>query len=132
MLHKHTVLIGLTIPFALITACAVRRVGDTGIVAWHLPRPAGGQVFFDPGVALILVLSRMINDTRQHRRIVCPDVVAALLPGPFGPFAYMIASHREENATPGAGVGKAIAGPGQSCLLTSTPALRSASIRALS
>jgi drug/metabolite transporter (DMT)-like permease len=105
MLHNRTVLIGLTIPFALVTTYAVVQVGYTGIVAYHLPNPAGWQVFFDLCVALILVLSWMIADARQHRRTVWPYVVATLLLGSFGPLAYLIASRREENARPGSGVG---------------------------
>ncbi len=105
MLHNRTVLIGLTIPFALVTTCAVVQVGYTGIVACHLSNPAGWQVLFDPGVALILVLSRMLADARQHRRTVWHYVVATLLPGVFGPLAYLIASRCGKTARPGSGVG---------------------------
>lgn len=103
MLHNRTVLIGLTIPFALVTAYAVGQVGYAGIVAYHLPNPAGWQVFFDLCVALILVLSWMIADARRSGRTVWPYVVATLLLGSFGPLAYLLASRREQSAATAAG-----------------------------
>lgn len=102
MLHNRTVLIGLTIPFALVTAYAVAQVGYTGIVAYHLPSPAGWQVFFDLCVALVLVLSWMIADARRYGRTVWSYVVATLLLGSFGPLAYLLARRREDSPAPAA------------------------------
>ncbi len=100
MLHNRTALIALTVPFASVTAYAVAQVGYAGIVAYHLPSPAGWQVFFDLCIALILVLSAMIADARRHGRTVWPYVVATLLLGSFGPLAYLLAGRHGESAGP--------------------------------
>lgn len=100
MLHNRTILVVLTIPFALVSAYAVAQVGYTGIFSYHLPSPAGWQVFLDLCVALILVLSWMISDARRHGRTVWPYVVATLLLGSFGPLAYLFAGHHGRNAAP--------------------------------
>ena len=110
MLHNRTVLAALTIPFALVTAYAIIQVGYTGILTYHLPSPAGWQVFFDLCVALLLVLSWMIADARRTGRTVWPYVVATLLLGSFGPIAYLLTSARGETGESAAQSAGTIAG----------------------
>ena len=87
---RKVLVIALLIPFALITAYALGTVGYMGIVAYHLPSPAGWQVFSDLVVALVLVCSWMIVDARKHGRSVIPYLVATLFLGSFGPLAYLL------------------------------------------
>ena len=98
MLRNRTALTAITIPFFIVTVYAVTTVGYTGIFEYHVPSPAGWQVFLDLVVALVLVLSWMIADARRRGRTVWPYVVATLLLGSFGPLAYLLLGARQEQA----------------------------------
>lgn len=101
MSTKKIVLIALTLPFAAVTAYALAKVGYVGIFAYHLPSPAGWQVFSDLVIALIMICSWMIVDARRTGRNVWPYLVATLLLGSFGPIAYVLLAR--EAASPAGG-----------------------------
>ena len=80
----------LLIPFGLITAYAVYRVGYTGIFAHALEGPAGWQLAADLVVALVLVLAWLIPTARQEGRSPWPWVAVTLFLGSFGPLLYLV------------------------------------------
>lgn len=88
--HRRTLAIALLVPFGLITAYAVYRVGYTGIFAHALDGPAGWQLFADLVVALLLVLAWLIPAARREGRSPWPWVVLTLLLGSFGPLLYLV------------------------------------------
>lgn len=100
---RKSIVIALALPFAAVTAYALAKVGYVGIFAYHLPSPAGWQVFTDLVVALLLICGWMIGDARRTGRNVWPYIIATLALGSFGPIAYLllgpdeatsVASHR--------------------------------------
>lgn len=80
----------LGIPFSVITAYAMVKVGYLGIFESLLAGPGAWQVFADLVVALSLVLVWMFKDAREKGRNVWPYVVATLFLGSFGPLAYLL------------------------------------------
>lgn len=89
MTSRKILAIALLIPFALLTAYAVARVGYIGIFDYHRHSPAGWQVFTDLVIALLLVLVWLIPDARERGRSPWPWVVMTLLLGSFGPLLYL-------------------------------------------
>lgn len=90
MLKNRTALIILALPFSVVTAYALHSVGYVGIFSYHLPSPAGWQVFLDLCVALLLVMSWMYVDAKRTGRNVWPYIVATIFLGSFGPLAYLL------------------------------------------
>lgn len=95
---KKMLLIALLIPFSAVTLYALATVGYLGVVAYHLPSPAGWQVFADLVVALVLVCGWMIVDARKNGRIVLPYLIVTLFLGSFGPLAYLLLAPSKESA----------------------------------
>jgi len=92
---KNRIALGLiTITFAVLTIYALEEVGYIGIFAYHLPSPAGWQVFVDLCIALVLVMSWMLADAKRTGRTVWPFILATLLLGSFGPLAYLLLGAR--------------------------------------
>ncbi|MFK8051443.1 MAG: DUF2834 domain-containing protein [Woeseiaceae bacterium] len=87
--HKPFLLI-LGLPFAALTAYSIYDVGLIGIFQHLLDGSAGWQVFADLVIALVLVMSWMINDARKIGRNVWPYIAATFLLGSFGPLAYLL------------------------------------------
>ncbi|WP_405223500.1 hypothetical protein [Lentisalinibacter sediminis] len=88
--HGRTLATVLLIPFGLISAYAVYRVGYTGILAHALDGPAGWQLAADLVVALVLVLAWLIPAARREGRSPWPWVAVTLLLGSFGPLLYLV------------------------------------------
>lgn len=82
--------IALLIIMTAVTGYALATVGYVGIFEYHLPSPAGWQVFTDLVVALILVCSWMIVDARKKGRNVLPYLLVTLFLGSFGPLVYLL------------------------------------------
>lgn len=82
--------IALLIPFGLISAYAVYRVGYAGIFAHALDGPAGWQLAADLVVALVLVLAWLIPTARREGRSPWPWVAVTLFLGSFGPLLYLV------------------------------------------
>ena len=95
MLKNKSALILLSIPFVIVTAYALMTVGYVGIFTYHLPSPAGWQVFNDLCVALLLVMTWMFSDAKRTGRNVWPYIVATLFLGSFGPLAYLLMGSKE-------------------------------------
>ncbi len=95
---RQTLAITLLIPFVLLTGYAVWDVGYIGIFDYHRHSSAGWQVFADLVVALVLVLSWMIPDAREHGRNPWPWVGATLVLGSIGPLAYLAMAGRTANS----------------------------------
>lgn len=85
-----TLALVILVPFALLSAYAVAEVGYVGIFTYHLPSPAGWQVFTDLVIALLLVCLWMIQDARRTGRTVWPYLVTTLLLGSFGVLFYLL------------------------------------------
>jgi len=88
--HTRLLAIALLVPFGLISAYAVYRVGYTGILAHALDGPAGWQLAADLVVALVLVLAWLIPTARQEGRSPWPWVAVTLFLGSFGPLLYLV------------------------------------------
>jgi hypothetical protein len=87
--HRRILAIVLLIPFGLISAFAVSRVGYTGIFAHALDGPAGWQLAADLVVALILILAWLIPTARRESRSPWPWVAMTPFLGSFGPLLYL-------------------------------------------
>jgi hypothetical protein len=83
------VLLAILLPFALLSAYALREVGYLGLITSHL-HPAGLQVLTDLVIALVLVMAWMVHDARARGVTVWPYLVATLVLGSFGPLAYLL------------------------------------------
>jgi hypothetical protein len=88
--HTRLLAIALLVPFGLISAYAVYRVGYIGILAHALDGPAGWQLAADLVVALVLVLAWLIPTARQEGRSPWPWVAVTLFLGSFGPLLYLV------------------------------------------
>jgi hypothetical protein len=82
--------IALLIPFSLLTAYALAQVGYVGIFTYHLPSPAGWQVFFDLVIAVLLACLWIFQDARKTGRNPWPYLVASLFLGSFGVLFYLL------------------------------------------
>jgi len=91
----------LLVPFTAVTLYALAKVGYVGIFTYHLPSPAGWQVFTDLVVALALVLAYMIRDARRSGRTIWPYVIATLFLGSFGPLAYLLFGRGQKSVSKG-------------------------------
>ncbi len=80
----------LLLPFAVLSAYAVWKVGYWGIIDYHRHSPAGWQVFTDLVIALVLLLSYIIPDAKRSGRNPWPFVAVTLFLGSFGPLAYIV------------------------------------------
>lgn len=89
-MSRRTLAIIILIPFTLLTAYAVHKVGYIGIFDYHRHSPAGWQVIADLVIALVLVLTWLVPEARKAGRNPWPWVVATLLLGSFGPLLYLV------------------------------------------
>jgi hypothetical protein len=80
----------VTVPFAALTALALREHGYWGIVAPHFRSFGAGQVFADLVIALVLVLVWMWHDARRTGRAYWPWLLLTLAAGSFGPLFYLL------------------------------------------
>jgi|APLow6443716910_1056828.scaffolds.fasta_scaffold691783_1 hypothetical protein len=93
-MSRRTLAIIILIPFTLLTAYAVHKVGYIGIFDYHRHSPAGWQVIADLVIALVLVLTWLVPEARKAGRNPWPWVVATLLLGSFGPLLYLVFAQR--------------------------------------
>ena len=93
-MSRRTLAIIILIPFTLLTAYAVHKVGYIGIFDYHRHSPAGWQVIADLVIALVLVLTWLVPEARRAGRNPWPWVVATLLLGSFGPLLYLVFAQR--------------------------------------
>jgi hypothetical protein len=96
-----TLSIAILIPFSLLSAFALTRVGYLGIFAHQLSSPAGWQVLADLVIAVVLICLWMVQDARRTGRTVWPYVVTSVFLGSFGVLFYLLlAPSREAVAQP--------------------------------
>jgi len=86
---KRTFAIILLIPFSILSAYAVYKVGYVGIFDYHRHSPAGWQVFIDLVIACLLCLSWLIPEAKRNGRNPIPFVVITLFLGSLGPLLYL-------------------------------------------
>ena len=82
--------VAILVPFSLLSVYAVSEVGYLGIFTYHLPNPAGWQVFTDLVIALLLVMIWMVSDARRHGISPWPFIVLTLTLGSIGPLVYLL------------------------------------------
>ncbi len=87
---KRTFAIILLIPFSILSAYAVYKVGYVGIFDYHRHSPAGWQVFIDLVIACLLCLSWLIPEAKRNGRNPIPFVIITLFLGSFGPLLYLV------------------------------------------
>jgi len=97
----RTLAIAILIPFSLLSAYALAQVGYMGIITYHLPSPAGWQVFTDLVISVGLICLWMIQDARRNGRNAWPYVVASLFLGSFGVLFYLMLAPAESRRTAG-------------------------------
>lgn len=64
--------------------------GYIGIITPLLQTWAGGQVFTDLVIALVLVLAWMWSDAKKYGRAFLPWLLLTLAAGSFGPLCYLL------------------------------------------
>lgn len=80
----------LLLPFALLSTYAVWQVGYVGIFEYHLPSPAGWQVFADLVIGMTLILIWMYRDARNAGRNFWVFAAITVFLGSFGPLLYLL------------------------------------------
>ena len=78
----------LLVPFCLYTLYVLWHIGYLGLIETQLSTLAGGQVFADLVVALLMVLLFMAADAKKHNRRLLPWVLCTLFLGSIGPLLY--------------------------------------------
>ena len=76
--------------FGMLSAAALWQHGYWGIIAPHFQSFAGGQVFADLVIALVLVMVWMWRDAKATGRNVWPWLIVTLAFGSFGPLIYLL------------------------------------------
>ena len=89
MRYQRVIAISLLVPFAVLSAYAVYKVGYLGIPLYHIHSPAGWQVFADLVIALVLVLMFIVQDAKANGRAAWPWVVGTLVLGSVSPLLYL-------------------------------------------
>ena len=87
---RKTIAIILLVPFSILTAYAVYKVGYIGVFDYQRHSPAGWQVFVDLVIACILCLLWLIPEAKRNGRNSIPFVVITLFLGAFGPLLYLV------------------------------------------
>ncbi len=82
--------LALLLPFSVLSVYAVQQVGYWGIFEYHLPSPAGWQVFTDLVIAIILIAVWMIRNARETGRNVIPYLILSVFLGSIGPLLYLV------------------------------------------
>lgn len=67
-MNRRLLAITLLIPFSVLSAYAVFKVGYIGILDYHRHSPAGWQVFADLVIACLLCLLWLIPEAKQNGR----------------------------------------------------------------
>lgn len=91
MSTRLILLLVVTAAFGVLSAIALMDVGYWGIIAPHFQAWGPGQVFADLVIALTLVASWMVIDSRASGITVWPFLAITLVLGSFGPLFYLIA-----------------------------------------
>ena len=97
MTNRLILLLVVTAAFGALSAIALMDVGYWGIIAPHFQAWGAGQVFADLVIALTIIMTWMVADSRTSGVNAWPFVILTLVAGSFGPLTYLIA--RELNAT---------------------------------
>ena len=93
-MSRKSLSIVILVPFLVLTAYAVWKVGYVGIFDYHRHSPAGWQVFTDLVIALILLLSFLVPEARRRGRAVWPWILMTLTLGSIGPLLFLATSKR--------------------------------------
>ena len=88
----------LVVPFCLYTLYVVWHTGYVGLLETALSTLAGGQVFTDLVVALLMVLCVMAVDARKHQRRFNLWLITTLCLGSIGPLLYFATARLEQDA----------------------------------
>lgn len=78
----------LLVPFLLLTGWASLDGGPQEILLYQTRSPAGWQVLIDLVIALLFVLTWLVQDARRTGRNPWPWVVATFLTGSISPLVY--------------------------------------------
>jgi len=88
-MSKRILAIIILIPFSILSAYAVYKVGYIGIFDYHRHSPAGWQVITDLVIACVLLLTWLIPEAKRKGRNPWPFVGITLFLGSFGPLLYL-------------------------------------------
>jgi len=84
----------MLIPFSLLTAYALYKVGYVGIIEHQLQSSAGWQVLVDLVIACALIFTWMIPEAKRAGRNPWPYVIITLFLGSFGPLLYLVTNNK--------------------------------------
>ncbi len=82
--------------FGALTVAALLEHGYMGIIGPHFESLAGGQVFADLVIALLIILVWLWRDAKQRGRNPWPWTLITLVMGSFGPLLYLVTSKNRE------------------------------------
>jgi len=89
-MNRRILAIAILIPFSILSAYAVSKVGYIGIFDYHRHSPAGWQVFVDLVIACVLMLVWLIPEARRNGISPWPYVGVTVFLGSFGPLLYLL------------------------------------------
>ena len=96
---RRLVSIALSLPFAVITALALRESGFFGIPKLHFQTWGGLQVLMDLVIMASLACAWMILEARDRGGRSWPYVAITLVAGSFGPLSYLAMNKPTEGST---------------------------------
>lgn len=94
-MNQRILAITLLIPFSILSAYAVYKVGYIGILDYHRHSPAGWQVIVDLVIACVLILTWMIPEAKRSGRNPWPFVLITVFLGSFGPLLYLVTGNKK-------------------------------------
>jgi hypothetical protein len=87
---KRSILIIVTVAFAILSGLALWHHGYWGIIAPHFKTFGAGQVFADLVIALTLAMFWIVSDAKKRGRNPIGWLVLTLATGSFGPLLYLL------------------------------------------
>lgn len=96
---KSLLLIAVLLPFAALTAVALKDHGYIGLLAFHFTATAGMQVIVDLVIVCVLAMIWMVGDAQRTGRTVWPYLLLTLTLGSFGPLVYLLVGQLSRSAS---------------------------------
>ena len=89
-MNRKTLALIILVPFSILSAYAIYKVGYIGIFNYQMHSPAGWQVLADLVIACVLLLAWLIPEAKENGKNPWPWVALTLVGGSFGPLLYLL------------------------------------------